>query len=1401
MSEEEADSQILGRKFLPIATGRYDSPDWRTLPVEEEVRALRAWLCAADLDDRSFAELRALAVNPDRHQIRAVLENVPWGTSEAAFVYVTGHGEYADGAHWIVLKQTVPGQWHRTAIRTSDVVGWLKDSGTEHLLLVLDLCYAGRVMAETAVFDDDIPPTWLVLPSAAKDEEAAPEALTEAVSAVLADLASPRGERFGRHNRLLNVETFLEELDEELGERQRLIPLAGSQLRGPHPCLPNPHYRPEELDHLSRARRDLALPQADVDAHWGPRARGVAEDSAPGWLFTGRAPLMRELLVRLLKESGTVMVTGGAGTGKSAVLARLVTLADPVFLAAHRAHVDTIPSDLRPPPESIDVAVLATGKTALEIAQQISGALGVTLRTNIGADPHLKQWVVDWQKWLGQRKERVVLVIDAIEEADDPTALVRDLLGKLHIAEWDQLHLLLGVRSPGRSERTAAASPGRHDTSLADRVAQQLGARRLRLDEEPWFDEADLTAYATHILTKTPGSPYAPGASRTSATAKALAAHAKGSFLVTRIAAASLTRKSHQVAPDNPDWLSAVDDGVRGVFSADLHQLLHHSRERQRAVQVLRALAFARGNGLPWNRIWPAVADAVAGDPDVTFGDSDIAGLLASPLGGYLTVDIADDTTVYRLFHDALRTTLRDHWRELSGIAAPSVPDTPDETCRAEARIAKALAYVAHHTLDSARAAQVAPYIRRHLAEHADAGAVLNDRVLSPRLLPYLDIARLRSLLNTASAATDLSMATALRRLTHLWDFDRPEENATALALCAAALQTPVPDGATDSPWQVRVAHWPLSSSEIIGRHSGSVRAAVGLVLPDARAVAVTAGVDDTVRVWDLATGQPARPHLIGDGGAMALSGVVRPDGQAIVLVTDSAGTLKAFNLSDGQLAFPPVPGHGESPVAGLVLPDGRTLVLTRGAGATTQVWDLDEGRAVLPRLKGHRGTVRAVAGLVLPGGRALALSGGDGGVVRAWDLADGKQVTLPLNSRQWATTALAGLALPDGRTLAFAGSGSGSVLVWDLDTGQTVLPPLSGHRSRVMALSGVVLPDGRALAVAGGADGTVRVWDLADGRPALPPLAEQQAEVRALSGVVLPDGRALAVAGGADGTVRVWDLADGRPATPPLVEQQEDVCALSGVVLPDGRALAFTGERSGTVRVWDLADARLALPPRRDHSGRGMQALAGLVLPDGRALGLSCDGDGVVWAWDPVTGRHAGQFWTDHHLGRVHSMAGLALPDGRIRVFTVGDREVLVWDQPTGQRVQTMPRHWVRGTALAGLVLPDGRAVVVSCGRKGTLRWTGLTEGAPSEKIDMEGSHDVSSLAGAVLPDGRALVLTGEADGTVRIWDLEKGQPVGSVIHAPGAVIALSATVLDQGRLAVLVGGEGLACVITADL
>lgn len=415
---------------------------------------------------------------------------------------------------------------------------------------------------------------------------------------------------------------------------------------------------------VEAARRDLALRPADLEAHWDPRARGVATGSEGGWLFSGRTKLMVRLIQATTGDAQTVLVTGAAGSGKSAVLARLVTLSDPGFCARYADVVERIPADLRPDPGAIDVAVLATGKVPHEVMGQIYEAVTGSRPPTSSAVPTLDELRTAWWSWLETHDATITIVVDALDEAKNPDTLLTEVLAQLNPPDpaRRRVRLIAGVRSPGGTEDSGVGDHRLRERPLADLAEHALGAIRLRVDESPWWEPEDLAEYATQLLIATDGSPYLAHEHREQAqqVAHTLTTKAGKSFLVTRIAATSLAHRPGRVDPNDPEWLATLAEGVLGVFRDDLHATLPDPADRQRAVHLLRAVAFAYGRGLPWRQVWPLVANAIADDPERTYGDGDIAWLLGSRLGAYLVTDQEDGITVYRLFHDALRSTLRE---------------------------------------------------------------------------------------------------------------------------------------------------------------------------------------------------------------------------------------------------------------------------------------------------------------------------------------------------------------------------------------------------------------------------------------------------------------------------------------------------------------------------------------------------------------------------------------------------------------------------------------------------------------------------------------------------------------------------------------------------------------------
>ncbi|WP_431727373.1 caspase family protein [Verrucosispora sp. TAA-831] len=661
---------------MTIATATYEDPTWEDLPgVHDEVAVLRDWLCAEHLTDRRF-ELRwpELADDPTEDDIRGRLKHLArdrvWTDADAAVLYVTGHGVEADSTHYLILRKSVGSMLATTALRTSDLISWLADTPIHHLLIIIDACYAGQVAHDAMRLSRQLHRRWLILPSVTRDEKAVTGALTSAIVKFLDALREPEGRRYGE-GPYIDVAAFVQDVQEHLGPGQSLYPLYGGQLAGPHVCLPNPHHQRSAVLEIGPARHELALPKQELETHWSPRSRGVATGEQAGWLFTGRGALMRKLIAAATSWPRVTVISGGAGSGKSAVLARLVTLSDRQFAEEYAEEIAAVPAGLRPPLDAVDVAVLATGKLHTQILKQICDALRVPPPETGSPEPTVDQRLASFHAWLNSRVSPITVVIDALDEATDPVVLVREVLAFLEPDPANpKIRLLIGVRSLAAPNRAAHVGPSPAAMPLADLAESVLQADRIPVDEAPWWDQRDVVAYVQSILTRTRNSPYASvDIADTAGVAGAVGTRAARSFLVARIAASSLAGRQKVIQADDPSWLKALDDGLLGVFRDDLHNSIASAADRHRAVVLMRAVAFAFGAGLPWRGLWPLVASAVDEDGG-QYGDSDIVALLNSRLGAYLITDRDNGMTVYRLFHDSLRSTFRDRWREL--LRAPN---------------------------------------------------------------------------------------------------------------------------------------------------------------------------------------------------------------------------------------------------------------------------------------------------------------------------------------------------------------------------------------------------------------------------------------------------------------------------------------------------------------------------------------------------------------------------------------------------------------------------------------------------------------------------------------------------------------------------------------------------------
>ncbi|MFH9712861.1 AAA family ATPase [Streptomyces luteogriseus] len=1375
------------RRLVVVAVDEYFTEDDAfTAGIQKQVETITGWLADPAMDAaRRFevAQPKELIQPEDLRLFLTEQELAQARWDQALVLYITGHGLRGQSRrHYLTFGHTSPDRLLGTAFPTSELITQVMDSEAEHVLVLVDSCFAGSLKSELGVLFEELCAqrrglkTLAVITSGDFEQEPHRGEFTRLLKLAL-DKASDESAGFtAPHLSFQDWEKLLNTVgDENPGLLRALWVWPDSRRDEPSLCLPNPHYEPQEQV-VEASRQPVSLSASTLQQYWLARASGRTADDDPGWYFSGRQTLMQALVEFVHDGAGVLVVTGAAGSGKSALLARLVTLSDPLFISRLADMVETVPTRLRPQQGAVDAAVLARGKSSLALIEDLLAALGAD---NVGGEPPLQTLLDRVASACAEVLEPVTLVVDGLDEAQEPTACLSDViapLARLRASDGEPtVRLVLGMRS-------SAQDVG--DGKLQDAAADQLlgflhtvlqagmGESSVPLDELRTDDAQtvdDITAYVEMVLQATEDSPYAGYGAAAAEAAAVVAQAVTPSFLDARLAAAQLRAQSVRQDIQDPLWRGRLLAGTTALLSGDLRQVAEDQDiSLPLLLAVLRATAFAQGAGLPWAEVWPAVAAAVLGPAAPSAGgiDAVIRTVRHSRLVGYLATGEEDGRVTYRPAHQRVTEVLLTEpgllaVEPLAGIPEAWAAELADT--RPVEQIHRAIAEACARLAEQGGRLAPHPYVRRHTVAHAALGRMLDDSIMPVELAVWESSGSLRGRLGLplpvgdpkrqvlTSAGLiepylDASVDTPSRFSSisfHLKTHVEEEEEGKDLLPAS-----PVFARSFGPRLRTQWGHW-QARTNVVASPVGRVHALCSLATADGRQLLATS-TRYGIGVWDSTTGQQLT-H-ISTGVAHSLTVAKGTSGRPFLV---AAGPRSAG-------VFDPLSGRQ---LASLELPGVRTVVVAQdGADRWTMV--VASGRDELILWKPSEDVIRPVR--------------------------------LPDDLR-----------LPDRLTWVRDPQGRGYHLCKRHRAGWVLFNPLTGDVlplhlpfSTARSMAAVRGPSGGDLlaVLRGGRDEPVTLFDPFQIVPLQSELfAADSVQAGEVVGRLPVRGSqrlvALAALDGAgvagivtDDAIEVWDVSRREPrrvgtypAQPramfagiptPGKAWKVAVTGDEGVLLPGPRPPEAWGSRPP-----GFSRHRLALKPRWPLQAAHMMTA---LPPVEGAQRLAVPAGPLVEILDARTGQRLDYYELS---SPVTFLEAVPTQDGSTAVAVGDGTGIRLWSAGGGVAQQLVSGSFEQARCCA-VRLPDGQPALVVADRSGTI----VVDAASGEVRPLPGNGPVSALLALPSPAGRCLV-AGTLRSRLLVWDVASGEPVEErTLPYRTAVTALCLVPLPNNRVALAI-------------
>ncbi|WP_406695512.1 serine/threonine-protein kinase [Singulisphaera sp. Ch08] len=263
---------------------------------------------------------------------------------------------------------------------------------------------------------------------------------------------------------------------------------------------------------------------------------------------------------------------------------------------------------------------------------------------------------------------------------------------------------------------------------------------------------------------------------------------------------------------------------------------------------------------------------------------------------------------------------------------------------------------------------------------------------------------------------------------------------------------------------------------------------------------ALSAGLDCTVRYWDLLTGQEIR-RFVHDGPVFSVA--ISHDNQ-MALTGGADKVMRLWDLEAGR-ELPPFKGFTEPIYSVALSPDGQ-YALSGSRDKSVRLWEVATRKEIYSLL--HEGAVTAVA--FSPDGQRV-LTGGEDKTVRIWKLLAPNEA----HDFKGQAKVLCAVFSPDGHR-ALSGGDDGAVVLWNLDS-KRMIRRIDGPRDQVRCVS--FLPDSRH-ALWGTKAGKLILWNVEDDREVY-----RFEETAGRLGVAVFSDGLRALTSDDDGFVRLWKL------------------------------------------------------------------------------------------------------------------------------------------------------------------------------------------------------------------------------------------------------------------------------------